>query len=297
MLREEICAGGREGRKIMAGENSGRKSRRTIINPEIDPDSIEPYGRQEYDRQNYDRTDGMETAGASTIQVEVREGIRKEIHEEIHEEIHAGEMILGKYQVVRQLEELSGEADLYLSICEGEEFAAKVYKRRSAPSQEVVDRLRTIDSPYVAKPVEAGSHRGFPAVILPYFENGSLAGKIYTEDELRKTIIPCINEGLKAIHDAGILHRDLKPSNIMMGSDGETVSIIDFGISSAAEGRGEILMAKTGMSPEYSAPETFRDLYCEDSDYYSFGITLFELYCGYTPFAGMRPEEIDSDIL
>ena len=296
MLREEVCAGGREGRKIMAGENSGRKSRRTIINPEIDPDSIEPYGRQEYDRQNYDRTDGMETAGASTIQVEVREGIRKEIHEEIHEEILAGEMILGKYQVVRQLEELSGEADLYLSICEGEEFAAKVYKRRSAPSQEVVDRLRTIDSPYVAKPVEAGSHRGFPAVILPYFENGSLAGKIYTEDELRKTIIPCINEGLKAIHDAGILHRDLKPSNIMMGGDGETVSIIDFGISSAAEGRGEILMAKTGMSPEYSAPETFRDLYCEDSDYYSFGITLFELYCGYTPFAGMRPEEIEESI-
>ena len=72
------------------------------------------------------------------------------------------------------------------------------------------------DSPYVVKSVETGSHWGFPAVILPYFENGSLEGKTYSEDDMRKTIIPCINEGLKAIHDAGILHRDLKPSNIMI---------------------------------------------------------------------------------
>ena len=46
------------------------------------------------------------------------------------------------------------------------------------------------------------------------------------------------------------------------------------------------------MTPEYSAPETFRNLFLEESDYYSFGITLYELYCGYTPYKNMNAEEI-----
>lgn len=78
-----------------------------------------------------------------------------------------------------------------------------------------------------------------------------------------------------------------------MTSDGETVSIIDFGISSAVEGNNTILVTKTGMTPEYSAPETFKNIFYEGSDYYSFGITLFELACGYTPYANMQPEEIE----
>ena len=91
----------------------------------------------------------------------------------------------------------------------------------------------------------------------------------------------------------GIIHKDLKPSNIMLNSDGRTVSIIDFGISSAVEGDNTILVTKTGMTPEYSAPETFKNIFYDGSDYYSFGITLFELFCGYTPYANMQPEEIE----
>ena len=47
------------------------------------------------------------------------------------------------------------------------------------------------------------------------------------------------------------------------------------------------------MTPEYSAPETFKNLFLKESDYYSFGITLFELFSGYTPYANMQPEEIE----
>ena len=204
-----------------------------------------------------------------------------------------GAEICGKYKVIRQLEVSSGEADLYLCSCKGSEYVAKVYKRQFAIKQEVIDKLMMIDSPYVAKLYETGTHNGFPVEILPYFENGSLQGKTYSQDVLLKNIIPNINEGLKAIHDAGIIHKDLKPSNIMLNADGETVSIIDFGISSAVDGNNTILVTKTGMTPEYSAPETFKNIFYEGSDYYSFGITLFELFCGYTPYANMQPEEIE----
>lgn len=207
--------------------------------------------------------------------------------------VREGAMILDKYVVTRRLEVASGEADLYLCTCDRKDYIAKIYKRQFAIKQEVINALLRIDSPYVAKLHETGMHNGYPVEILPYYENGSLQGKTFTEDELVRWIIPNINEGLRAIHEAGIIHKDLKPSNIMLNSDGETVSIIDFGISSAVEGNKTLLVTKTGMTPEYSAPETFKNIFYEGSDYYSFGITLFELFCGYTPYANMQPEEIE----
>lgn len=207
--------------------------------------------------------------------------------------IREGTIILDKYVITRRLEVASGEADLYLCIHNQVEYVAKIYKRQFAIKQEVINALLKIDSPYVAKLYETGIHNGYPVEILPFYENGSLQGKTFSEDELVKEIIPNINEGLRAIHEVGIIHKDLKPSNIMLNSDGETVSIIDFGISSAVEGNKTILVTKTGMTPEYSAPETFKNIFYEGSDYYSFGITLFELFCGYTPYANMQPAEIE----
>ena len=213
--------------------------------------------------------------------------------EDLSLRIAEGTELCGKYRVQSQLEVASGEADLYLCTDGVTQYAAKVYKRQFAIKQEVVDALLQIDSPCVAKLYETGDFNGFPVEILPYYEKGSLQGRTFSEEQLVRVIIPNINEGLRAIHEAGILHKDLKPSNLMLNSDGETVSIIDFGISSVIESGNTVLVTKTGMTPEYSAPETFRNLFLRESDYYSFGITLFELFSGYTPYANMQPEEIE----
>ncbi len=243
----------------------------TIINPAIQPSSatvINAEVVEEYNRQN-----NIETESSSSVS--------------------EGTIICDKYKVISQLEVSSGEADLFLCSDGSSQYVAKVYKRKFAIKQEVIDALLKIDSPYVARLYLTGSFNGYPVEILPYYEKGSLQGKTFTEDELVRRIIPNINEGLHAIHEAGIIHKDLKPSNIMLNSDGETVSIIDFGISSIIEDGNTVLVTKTGMTPEYSAPETFKNLFLRESDYYSFGITLFELFCGYTPYANMQPEEIE----
>ena len=243
----------------------------TVINPAIQGTSstvINSEVVEEYNRQNNIEADASSSIAEGTV-------------------------ICEKYKVQSQLEVSSGEA--YLSLCSdgSRQYVAKVYKRRFAIKQEVIDARLKIDSPYVARLYEAGSFNGYPVEILPYYERGSLQGRTFTEDEIVRRIIPNINEGLHAIHEAGIIHKDLKPSNIMMNSDGETVSIIDFGISSIIEDGNTVLVTKTGMTPEYSAPETFKNLFLRESDYYSFGITLFELFCGYTPYANMQPEEIE----
>lgn len=206
--------------------------------------------------------------------------------------IAAGTILGGKYQVAEPLSVATGEADLYVCKYNEKKYVAKVYRGQRAVKPEVISVLKSINSPYVAPLFDTGEYNGLPFEVLPYYKNGSLQGRKFSLDELKKTIIPCINEALHVLHQNDIIHKDLKPSNIMLLDDNKRVAIIDFGISSVVEQGNTVLVTKIGMTPEYSAPETFRDLFLEESDYYSFGITLYELYCGYTPYKNMNAEEI-----
>lgn len=204
-----------------------------------------------------------------------------------------GEVLDGKYRIKDKLNVSTGEADLYICTKGKNKFIAKIYRRKIAIKEEVAEKLKSIESPYVAKVYVTGEYQGYPYEILPYYKNGSLEGKTFSFEQLKKEIIPALNEGLKVLHDNGIVHKDLKPSNIMLSNNGHDVAIIDFGISSIRENGNTVIVTRTGMTPEYSAPETFKNLFLSESDYYSLGITLYELYCGHTPYAQMSQEEIE----
>ena len=208
----------------------------------------------------------IQQSAATVINAEVVEEYNRQnnIESDSNTLVSEGTVICDRYRVISQLEVSSGEADLFLCSDGLSQYVAKIYKRKIAIKSEVIDALLKIDSPYVARLYQIGDFNGYLVEILPYYEKGSLQGKTFTEDELVRKIIPNINEGLHAIHEAGIIHKDLKPSNIMLNSDGETVSIIDFGISSVIEDGSTVLVTKTGMTPEYSAPETFKNLFLRD---------------------------------
>lgn len=207
-------------------------------------------------------------------------------------EIQKGTILCNDYTVSGRLDIPTGEADLYLCTKRRQTFVAKVYRRKNAIKDEIIKKLLAIDSPYVAKIYASGSFNGFPVEILPYYKNGSLKGEKLTLQELKEDVIPSLNEGLHVLHEAGIIHKDLKPSNIMLTDDGQSVAIIDFGISSIRDSDATVVVTRTGMTPEYSAPETFRNVFLAESDYYSLGITIFELYYGKTPYDNMDQDKI-----
>ena len=211
-------------------------------------------------------------------------------------ELPLGQVLCGKYSVVKKMDIVTGEADLYLVEQNNVQYVAKIYRRKVAIKPEISQKLMNIKSKYVAAIYETGEVNGYPMEIIPYYRYGSLQGRKYTYEQLKRNVIPSLIEGLKVLHDNGILHKDLKPSNIMVGDNLKDVAIIDFGISSAREDNNTIIVTKTGMTPEYSAPETFRNLFLEESDYYSLGITLYELFCGYTPYNNMEQEAIEQYI-
>lgn len=204
----------------------------------------------------------------------------------------AGTILLGKYVVKRRLDVISGEADIYICEHNGEEYAAKIYNRKDAVKPEIVEKLKELDSPYVAKIYDTGTHEGNSVAILPYYKLGSLQGKNFSLKSLIRMVIPCVNEALLALHKRGILHKDLKPANIMFLSDNSGVALIDFGISSVIENDVSLIVTKSGLTFAYAAPEALHGAYLQESDYYSFGITLYELFCGKNPYANLTPEEV-----
>ena len=201
------------------------------------------------------------------------------------------ENIPGKLRLNR-ISNPSGEAAIYMAInnispnasVQNSPVAVKIYRRKDAVKPEVLNKIAKLKSPGIVEIIDHGFYNGYPCIVMPYYMNGSLAGKTLSYDVIKDIVIPEVTEGLKYLHQNGIIHKDIKPANLMISNDGTHIHIIDFGISSAKDDGVSILITKTGMSPEYCAPETFNNVWVEESDFYSFGITLFELFKGHTPY-------------
>ena len=200
-----------------------------------------------------------------------------------------GSTLSGAYLVTGRMGVASGEADIF--SCRdprGKRYVLKLYRRENAIKPEVLKRLAGIRSPFIAVPAAAGVFEKHQYTITPDLENPSLGealsqGVRFTAEELRSLIIPSVNEGLRELHRAGIIHKDLKPWNLIPDETGKHIVIIDFGISSSL-GSETVILTATGATLAYAAPEAAQGVYHQESDYFSLGITVFELFTGYTPF-------------
>jgi predicted ATPase/signal transduction histidine kinase/tRNA A-37 threonylcarbamoyl transferase component Bud32 len=98
-----------------------------------------------------------------------------------------------------------------------------------------------------------------------------------------------ITESLGYIHTANVIHKDINPSNIVYNPKTQTVKIIDFGISTQLTRENPIFKnpnvlegTLAYMSPEQTGRmNRFLDY---RTDFYSLGVTFYELLVGQLPF-------------
>jgi len=169
--------------------------------------------------------------------------------------------------------------------------------------------LAQLNHPNVAGIHGVEEHEGAKYLVLEYVEGETLGDRLdqgpVPLDEALEFAVQ-IAAGVEAAHEAGVIHRDLKPDNIKITPDGQ-VKVLDFGLARADDGgvsssdvnvdsatrtsaqprrsptiEGAILGTAAYMSPEQARGRRVD----RRTDIWSFGVVLYEMLVGASPFRG-----------
>lgn len=102
-----------------------------------------------------------------------------------------------------------------------------------------------------------------------------------------------MTQALNLVHKHGIIHKDIKPSNVLIHPETNQIKLIDFGISASLEegGHADHLEGTVAyISPEQTGRMNRKVDY--RSDFYSLGVTFYELLCGHLPFSATDASEM-----
>jgi serine/threonine protein kinase len=126
-------------------------------------------------------------------------------------------------------------------------------------------------------------------IVMEYVDGVALREKIA---DGRMQLADCISyaiqigDALQEAHSHGIVHRDVKTDNIMVNSKNQ-IKVMDFGL---AKLKGSLKLTKTSSTVgtlAYMAPEQIQGGEVDArNDIFSFGVVLYEMLTGHTPFRG-----------
>ncbi|KAK7198551.1 protein kinase [Novymonas esmeraldas] len=123
-------------------------------------------------------------------------------------------------------------------------------------------------------------------IVMEYLSGGNLLSFAAAQREAAGCGPPMagllrnVLEGLKFLHQRGIVHGDIKPQNVLVPDSGPC-KIADFGISRRAT---TTLTSATAGTPFYMAPEATRGAVTAASDIWSFGIMMAQVLTGRLPY-------------
>ena len=179
--------------------------------------------------------------------------------------------------------------------------------RNSNPSFQELVQFRNqyiiaceLEHPHIVQPLDLERHGNGYALIMP--DSGAIALSQYRQSfqPSAKDILALsiqLTEALHYLSRQRIIHKDIKPANIIIHPETHHIELIDFSISSLLPKEQQQLLSPNVLegSLSYISPEqTGRMNRGIDyrTDFYSLGVTLYELLTGKLPFLSEDPMEL-----
>jgi serine/threonine protein kinase len=153
-----------------------------------------------------------------------------------------------------------------------------------------------LDHPNICTIYEISDVEGQYFIAMQYVSGKTLKrvidGRPLSLDSLLSIALQ-VADALAAAHAKGIIHRDIKSANIIITPKGQA-KVLDFGLAKLLSEKGRVIdsgvddLTRVGATlgtPSYMSPEQARgDRVDHRSDIFSFGVVLYEMATGQTPF-------------
>jgi serine/threonine protein kinase len=158
--------------------------------------------------------------------------------------------------------------------------------------------VASLEHPHIVPVYYFGKTRNLYYLAMKFIEGedlGSLmnryanAGEYLPLNDILR-IVESVGSALDYAHGKGVIHRDVKPANVMVDVEGYPY-LTDFGLAlNLSQGTiGDVL-----GTPHYVSPEQARNSAdaVPQSDIYSLGVMLYELFTGVVPFDDPSPAAV-----
>lgn len=220
------------------------------------------------------------------------------------------ETIISGYNIIQEYPSIHKNTSVVDAVRNTDEHSVVIkYLKHQNPSLEEIEKFkneyeileRLKDVNFVPKILGFEKTQHSYALILDKISAPSLTEILKNEHKLTLeeflTIAIQITQILSNIHNLHIIHNDINPTNILYDKDNKTINLIGFGSSSrlSTERAAIINPNKLEAQIHYISPEqTGRMNRSIDyrSDFYSLGITFYQMLTGQVPFTSASPMKI-----
>ncbi|KAF3010455.1 hypothetical protein E8E14_003174 [Neopestalotiopsis sp. 37M] len=166
--------------------------------------------------------------------------------------------------------------------------------------RNILVRTATSESPFIVGLKFSFQTQQDLFLVTDYMSGGELFWHLQKEgrfDEKRaKFYIAELILAIQHLHFNDIVYRDLKPENILLDANGH-IALCDFGLSKANLTKNDTTNTFCGTT-EYLAPEVLLDEagYTKMVDFWSLGVLVFEMCCGWSPFYAEDTQQMYKNI-
>jgi serine/threonine protein kinase len=159
-------------------------------------------------------------------------------------------------------------------------------RRNKQDSGHLADGIASLVHPHIAAIYESARAGHLRYIVMELAEGTDLRAHSSPSTLLPLSTVLSIAlrvaDAVQHLHDCGVVHGDIKPANIVFNAPTDRVKLTDVGASFWHS-------EPSAGTPAYMAPEQLCGFPPSvAADQFAFGVTLYQLTCGYLPFTGLH---------